>query len=296
MAKLVFQSERYLSFFEPYFQTMVNDPSDAVLSCVAEVLIGVLVHDRDLAVELFLQLCDDDERLLATPHVETFLQYATQTHFGQLESLISQMIESNNHSVATAGARWACCASLSVEEAVPLARRCAAGSKAQRLGAAEVYSVNIKVSSLRAVCEEMLSELFSDPDPDVRQQARRCFYEFRGRDLREYESLAEAYIDSPAFDAEYNPLFGALEESTANVPGVILKACDRVFELTGDELGDISTAAAGTSSTMTKLVTRVYSRATDPSVKSHCLDIIDRMTVLGAYGLDTITEEFDREI
>ena len=293
VAKLVFQNEHYLSFFKPYLQAMVNDPSDAVRSCVAEVLIGVLVHDRDLAVELFLQL-STDERLLATHHVETFLQYAIQTHFGQLESLISQMIESKHDGVATTGARWACCASLSVEEAVPLAKRCAAGSKAQRLGAAEVYSVNIKVSSLRAVCEEMLGELFSDPDPDVRQQAGRCFYEFRGRDLREYEPLAEAYIDSPAFDAEYNPLFGALEESTANVPGVILKACDRVFELTGDELSDVSTAAAGTSSSMTKLVTRVYSRATDPSVKSHCLDIIDKMTVLGAYGLDTITEEFDR--
>ena len=168
VAKLVFQNERYLSFFKPYFQTMVNDPSDAVRSCVAEVLIGILVHDRDLAVELFLQLCND-ERLLATHHVETFLQYATQTHFGQLEPLISQMIESKHDSVATAGARWACYASLSVEDAAPLAIRCAAGSKAQRMGAAEIYSVNIKVSSLRTVCEEMLSQLFSDPDPDVRQ-------------------------------------------------------------------------------------------------------------------------------
>ena len=295
VAKLVFRDERYLTFFKPHLQTMVNDPSDAVRSCVAEALIGVLVLDRDLAVELFLKLCND-ERLMATHHVETFLRYATQTHFGQLEPLISQMIESEHDSVATAGARWACYASLSVEDAEPLARRCVAGNKAQRLGAAGIYSVNVKVSSLRSVCEEMLSELFSDPDPDVQQQAARCFQEFRGRDLRDYVSLAESYIDSPAFDAEHNPLFYALEESTANVPGVILKACDRVFELTGAELSDMSTGVAGTSGSMVKLVTRVYSRATDPAVKSHCLDIIDRMTVLAAYGLDTIAEEFDREI
>ena len=155
---------------------------------------------------------------------------------------------------------------------------------------------NIRVSSLRSVCEGMLNELFSDPDPDIQQRAGRCFYDFEGLDLRDYESLAEAYLDSPAFRAEHNPLFQALEKSTANIPGVILKACDRVFELAGEELSDISTAVAGTSRSMTRLVTRVYSRATDPAVKSHCLDIIDRMTVLGAYGLDTITEEFDREI
>ena len=114
--------------------------------------------------------------------------------------------------------------------------------------------------------------------------------------MRDYESLAETYIESLAFDAEHNPLFYALDESTANVSGVILKACDRVFELTGGELSDVSTAVAGTSSSMAKLIGRVYSRATDPSVKFHCLDIIDRMTVLGAYGLETITEEFDRGI
>ena len=45
---------------------MVKDPSDATRACVAEALLGFLRHNRDLAVELFVELCDADERLLAT--------------------------------------------------------------------------------------------------------------------------------------------------------------------------------------------------------------------------------------
>ena len=73
IARLLFQDEHYLSFFEPYLKLMVRDPSDATRACVAEALLGVLRHNRNLAVELFLELCDADERLLATRFFEDFL-------------------------------------------------------------------------------------------------------------------------------------------------------------------------------------------------------------------------------
>ena len=66
MARLLVQDERYLPFFEPHLKLMVKDPSDATRACVAEALLGVLRHNRDLAVELFVELCDAEERLLAT--------------------------------------------------------------------------------------------------------------------------------------------------------------------------------------------------------------------------------------
>ena len=294
IAKLIFQGDRYLSFFKPYFQKMVNDPSDAVRACVAEALVGTLKYDRDLAVRLFVQLCDTDERLLATHHIEIFLKYATQTHFRQVEPILLRMLESEHDDVATAGARWACYASLSVEEAVPLAEQVTSGSPAQRLGAAEVYSVNLKASSLRSICEETLIKLFSDPDADVRKEAARCFYELEGRELRDSEDFVRAYIRSPAFDAGHNPLFDALEKCTLNIPDVTLMACERVFELASEDIGDISSAKGMYSSSIVKLALRVYSRNADSSIRSRCLDLIDKMTVAGAHGLDVISEEFDR--
>ena len=93
----------------------------------------------------------------------TFLKYATQTHFDELEPTLLRMIESEVEEVAEAGARWVCYASLTVEEALPLARRCTSGSDAMRLGAADVYYPNITMSAFRSECEDMLSTLFSDP-------------------------------------------------------------------------------------------------------------------------------------
>ena len=294
IAKLLIQDDRYLSFFEPHLKLMVKDPSDATRACVAEALLGVLRHNRDWAVELFLELCDADERLLATRLFEDFLKYAVPTHFTQLEPTLARMLKSEDEAVATAGALWVCSASLTVEEALPLATLCPSGSKPQRLGAAEVYAANLKLSAHRSVSEEMLGKLFSDSDGEVRREAARCFYGFEGQELREYVSLIEKYIQGPAFEPGHNPLFGALEKTTANVPYVILLACERVFELAADKTGDISTAVAGTSNAIAKLIVRVYSRTTDPSLRSRCLDIIDKMSVFGAYGLEAITEEFDR--
>ena len=294
IARLLAQDESYLSFFEPHLKLMVNDPSDATRACVAEALLGVLRHNRDLAVELFVELCDADERLLATPHIEEFLKYAVPTHFHQLEPVLARMLESESEAVATAGACWTCYASLTVEEALPLARRCASGYKAQRLGTAKVYAANLKLSAHRSVSEEMLGNLFSDSEAEVRHEAARCFYGFEGRELREYERLIEEYILSPAFEPEHNPLFNALEKTTVNMSNVALMACERVFELAADKTGDISTAVAGTSSTIAKLIVRVYSHTVDPSLRSRCLDIIDKMSLFRAHGLEVITEEFDR--
>ena len=294
IARLLAPDDRYLAFFEPHLKLMVKDPSDATRACVAEALLGVLRHRRDLAVELFVELCDADERLLATSLFEDFLKYAVPTHFTQLEPILARMIKSEDEAVATAGALWVCYASLTVDEALPLATLCPSGSEPQRLGAAEVYAANLKLSAHRAVSEEMLGKLFSDSDVKVRHEAARCFYGFEGQELGEYVSLTEEYIQSPAFEPEHNPLFNALEKTTANVPYVILMACERVFELAADKTGDISTAVAGTSGDMAKLIVRVYSRTTDPSLRSRCLDIIDKMSVFRAYGLEAITQEFDR--
>ena len=306
VARLIFQDERYLAFFLPHLEKMLSDTSDSVLACVAEALVGVLRYDRDLAVRLFLRLCSSvyrtnpthpalDERLLSTRHVGTFLKYATQTHFNELEPILSRMIESNVAEVAEAGARWACYASLTIEEALPLAKRCTSGSAAMRLGAADVYYANIAMSAFKSECEDMLSDLFSDPDAEVRRRAARCFYRLEGPALQDYELLMENFIRSPAFEPSYSPLLNALEESTADIPDIVLMACGRVFDLAAEETGDISTATAGSSRTVASLIARVYSRATDPVIRARCLDIIDRMALHRAYGLDAITDEFDRQ-
>ncbi len=294
MAKLIFRDEMHMEFFRPYLSNLVNDPSDAVRACVAEVLVGVLKYDRGLAVDLFLQLCNTDERLLATEHFERFLKYSSHSHFTRIEPVLSQMMASSDEKVAEAGALWMCYSSLAVEEARPLASQCAAASKALRLGAVEVYAENLRNRDFREVCEEMLRVFFDDPDIEVRQSAARCFYKFEGQELLEYQNFVRQFISSQAFETAYDLLFYVLEKTDADVDDIILTACERFLSIAGEDIADIRTAVARTSLSMSKLVRRVNARANDPTTKERCLDIIDKMSLAKAYGLEYITRGIDR--
>ena len=330
VARLIFEDERYLSYFRPYLAIMATDPSDATRACVAEALLGTLRHDRDLAVELFIEFAsinrgpkwlevlrktirrcgtwisnvfkkpagpsklELDERLLATHHVESFFKFATQTHFLQLEHILLRMTKSQFEPVATAGARWICYASLTVEEATSLAKRCVSGSKWLRLGAADVYSANLRMSTHRSVCEEMLLKLFSDTESEVRRVASQCFYGFEQQELRDFKRFIEEYIRSPAFESDNNPLFDAFEKTTADIPEVILMACERVIDLAREQMGDDAMLELGLSGSIANLIVRVYGRTNDLTLRSRCLDVIDEMSMARAYGLDTAIEEFDR--
>ena len=86
MAKLIDIDHSRIPYFQPALEKMVQDPSIAVRSCVAQVLLVVLRHDRDLAVALFRQLCNTEDALLQTRFIERFLLFALQTHFQELST------------------------------------------------------------------------------------------------------------------------------------------------------------------------------------------------------------------
>ena len=294
IARLVFAREENLAFFEPHLRNLVNDDSLPVRTCVAQALLSVLRHDRELAVDLFQTLCETDDRLLATHYVENFLRYAVKTNYEQLQPILARMMESDVEEVATIGSRQVCLASLESDEAMALAALCASGSKSLRLGMAQVYAANLKSSSFRSRCEEELRKLFSDPDAEVRRAAAECFRKFEGDDAGEFRSLIEAYIQSLAFTPNSDHLLRALERTTANIPDIFLSTSERFFDIVGQDAGDSRTSAAMGSTHLAKLVIRAYSGANDPVFKARCLDLIDKMVLLRALGLEEATAEFER--
>ncbi len=294
VARLIFQDREYFSFFAPYLERMANDPAVVVRTRVAEALVPVLKYDPDLAVELFLELCDGEQSLLATEYVGIFFKWATPTHFMQLEPILSKMLESQDEAVGEAGARWICYASLLVQEAQIHAARCISGTKSHRLGAAEIYAANLKSNEHKAVCEKNLAKLFSDPEAEVIRVAARCFWDFKGRALGNHKDLIKEFIASPAFEFQHDPLFWALEESTATMNEVILLASERAFELMGKATGDVRGAAVGTSRSIAKLIVRVLDNPSNNSEKERCLNIVDDMERYGLYGMDEIRQRYDR--
>ena len=275
-------------------ERMVEDPSISVRACVASSLTAVLNYNWDLAVEFFERLCDTEDVLLGTREIENFLFYAARTHFGQLKPILERMVDSTDINVAAAGARQVCVASLDVEEALPLAERCLSGAEAQREGAAEVYSANLRTTRYRSVCEDALAKLFNDESEKVRSAASKCFFRLGEDQLGQYVNVIEAFVRSDAFVTEHGRLVHALEQTTAELPQESILACERFLDIVGGDAADIRTGAAGHADDVVQILVRTYNESRVPETQARCLDLFDRMAQLGIYGVGRTLEQYER--
>jgi hypothetical protein len=292
IAKLIFAEKDRAANFLAALQEMANDTSIAVRACVAETLTAMLNYNQAIAVELFLGLCETEDIFLGTQTVEYFLYYASQTHFETLKSLIQRMINSEISEVVQVGARQVCIAALNkIEGAHSMALDCLSRSATHRLAACEIFAKNLRLEQCQSLCESALIQLFSDPNKEVRSEAAKCFFEFEKDELGEYVHLLGIFIQSPAFFEGLRDLVWSFEKTTAKIPEVIYEACNRIVQ-TAFENNDFNNQFWGIeTSNLSKLLIRAYRESEDPVLQSRCLDIIDVMTELGAYGIDIALEQ-----
>lgn len=293
VAGLAWADAERASVFSEATEHLVRDPSIAVRSCAAVALSSVLNHDRDLAVGLFVRLCDAEEALLGARPIEEFIHRASSTHFGQLGGILERMVYSEDPEIATAGARQACVASLDADGAASLAEACLSGDEAQRVGAAQIFAANLKTARFRDVCEAALSGLFADASEKVRAEASRCFFSLEADQLGEHASLAESFVASPAFADKHHDLMYALESTTARVPDLTCSVCERLLDFAERDQTDISTLGT-VSDEAVQLLLRAYGQSQGPELEARCLDLFDRMARLGVYGLEEALGQHER--
>lgn len=295
LADVIFADPARLLRLSTSLERLVAEPLISVRSCIAAILVAVLGQDRALAVDLFSRLCQvDDDALLGTRFIERFLYFALATDFEALQPILERMLDSSNPAAAIAGARQASLVALTMEEARALAFRCIEGTENQRQGAAEVFSANLKTAAFRATCEEALIRLFNDPNDKVRSKAASCFRRLEGREFGEFVGLAESFIASSAYETERFPLIQALEKTTSDASSIICMAADKFLDLVGTDAGNFSTSSAGDSHEFSELVIRAYGQTSSEAVRSRCLDVLDRMMALQAYGVAEALDSFER--
>lgn len=295
IADLIAPKTARVDAFGETLERLVEDPSVAVRSCVARALLTTLIHDRDLAVELFVRLCDGaDDALLGTEFVERFLLHATATHFGALQFILKRMLASPNKDAVVVGARQACVAALEIEGAKPLAEACLQGDETRRAAAAEVFAANLRNARYREVCEEGLITLFKDSSEEVRSEAARCFFRLRESELGDYPRLIETFVGSRAFDNEHDELLEALQRTTAHLPEEACLACERFLDIVGEDAANIQLRSAGDTSTALQVLVRAYNQSRDPELQARCLDLFDRMAELGVYRVIGTLERYER--
>jgi hypothetical protein len=278
----------------PTLEELVHDPSIAVRACTARVLVVLLKAHRDLAVKLMLDLVLADDALLATPHVERFMAYATRTHFDELAQVLKRMIGSSLSAVQQVGGRQCVMSYISVADAQELANAATTHrAEAVRLGAAQVVAANIAHPDAEDRLRPLLVRLFEDPEKSVRQEAASAFRPFKDLSATEYEELLAAFVDSRAFAEGVHEIFWMLDEARDPPVEATVAACERFSALLLDE-GDPFSARALDADRAAQILLRVYQSTSDERVRTRCLDTIDRLSRLRTYGLDKALAAFER--
>jgi hypothetical protein len=260
----------------------------------AQVLVAVLRSNPDFAVAQFLTLCDAPDQLLGTRAVEDFLYYSVNTHPSQIMPIIQRMRSAVDVKARTAGTRQACLAGLTADEYGPLLRDCIQGSEESRSEAAGILARNVTVASRKAECSTALIALFKDLELPVRMNASECFQYFKRDELGDAEELIMSFVDSAAFPTGCGGLLDALDRTTARLPRIALRVCEKYIETSVGDGFRVANGAVSSSEVAGNLIVRVYSQVGDEAFKSRCLDVIDRMSELEVLGLHRALESYER--
>ncbi len=167
-----------------------------------------------------------------------------------------------------------------------LAEAALGGSVAQRKGIAQVGAANVSNEEVRDRCEAWLLALFADEEKEVRDEAGDWARQIEPDDLGGLAGLAEAFMDSPAYLDDPTMLLVRLEETTAEVPKLMLQAALRFAEGAGRDAADIRRSAAADAPHASNLAIRAYSSTVDPDLRSRALDAIDLLLASGVRDME----------
>lgn len=294
---LLFGDRRYLDAFLPTIERLVRDPNVSVRACAASTLLGVAVHDANKAVSLFNMLAETEDAFLATYFAEDFIRRGLDKHLAVMRPHIERMLRSEQAKVRQAGARLACLARLTHNEADDLAAIALNGDAASRLGVAEIAEHNLTHHDCRVWCEETLTLLFDDADAAVKRESAKCFWRlWQNPDLplADYDSVIARFLKSAAFADDPSFLLHALEDSRQKLPEVVLDVCEHFVERCSAQARDIRTHHAGDEHTVGPLVFRAYQQLAGDPAQLRALQLIDRMCEEGLSSAAKNLSEFER--
>jgi len=70
--------------------------------------------------------------------------------------------------------------------------------------------------------------------------------------------------------------------------------CEAFVTAHKQDIGDVSTSAAGDVMYVVRLTLRVHAQNTDPDTRRRCLDLIDELVVLRAHNIESDLDTIER--
>ncbi|MGA5358395.1 hypothetical protein [Streptomyces purpurascens] len=278
----------------PHLGRLAADPSLAVRACVAHVLRAAIRHDCPAVTDAFAVLVRAPDQLLAAPYAARLAVALMHADPASAGPLTDRMLSSPVVPVRRIGGQVAALAAMEWEMPDPLAKVLAGNDPAQRQGAADVCAQRLLSTGDAAFAHHALVRFFHDPEEGVREAAAAVAVGLRGRRLGPHRRTLTALIDSRAFGAALTQLLITLEHAPDRVDELVLTCVRRFVTVSGSASADPSRRAAGAARHVGRLLVRAYVQATSPALRSEILDLLDRLLLLGSYGVAKAINDADR--
>ena len=294
IGRLLYDDGDRVSRLLPCIESLIIDPILSVRTCAIDTLAPILKHDRDRAVRLFLECCEDAEPIWSTIPFRRFVMYAVLTHYADLRPLLQRCLASSNSSTVKNAVTLMLHAEFNKVDLGEDTKVFQTGSDAIREAASHVFAQNISNPIVGDRCAESLKTYFDDENESVRQNCSAAFWNMKGERLLQLESMISSFVESRSFETEPQSLLMALNESRAELPKVVCRSAERVLEFIGEEGGNLANSEASSAYSLSTLVVRQYAQSTEGELKRHCLDLIDQMERRGYMGIADELGKLDR--
>jgi hypothetical protein len=273
---------------------LASDPVLAVRASAAHTVSATLRHARSQALASFDILLDADDDLLTSRHVKNLVSYVGNGNPALALPVLSRALCSTSDEVREAGGWWAALAALDWNAQEPLDGVLAGDDAAARRGAASALAARLPNNSNSQLAGDALAELFADPNEEVRKRAASCVVSLRDRALHPFASLLDDLITSEAFVEAVPQLFITLERAPDRVDDLALATARRFVDLYAEDIGNMSTGAAGDAHYVSNLIVRGLAQSGSHKKRAELLDILDDLLRLNVFGLRDAIDEAER--
>lgn len=281
ICELLWHHSDWLDKLKPGIESIISDPHPVVRMAAIKILLPLINIDRKQSVEWFCELSKVDLRVPASPYAVEFFNYTIREFHGQLNPVVSSMINSKLADVSQQGAEIVTAYYLFYGLFRNEVESCRVGTMPQRKGVAKTAAAFINDDSYAELCRELLKLFFNDPAKEVREKTSFIF-----RDnffvSPENVSLGIQFVQSKAFAEDAFHIIHNLKdykESLLPCHTILLEICNVMTTTLLETSKDYQSRFYYDLEEIAALLLRLYEQAqeTMPDVANRCLDIWDAL-------------------
>ncbi|MEM8671189.1 MAG: hypothetical protein AAGG48_26945 [Planctomycetota bacterium] len=283
LASLLFDNREVLPQVRPSLEDLLDDPHPSVRMAMMTVCLPVWNIDRNLAVDWFLRISEDDLRPAAGRHAQRFFNCAFPEFTDQLSPVVRAMCDSSKDEVAQEGAKEATARWLFFDLFSDLVEACTAGTEAQRVGVAKVVSTFVKKPEYAEKCWPLLIDLCDDESNKVRDEASSALSSYRTLVIPASLEPVKACLKTQAFDDDPTDMLRAFHD----MPESLLPYSDLVIDTVSQAIKAILKPNAESDRRLgpydlflNPVLFRLYEQAeggANQATRNRCLDMIDQL-------------------